>query len=137
MAHTLSCMSKELPRLDIDPYQISKDVLRETVIADGGLEGLFTMLRDADPVTAETITDKYFTLLVAATSPEDTARHDAQVADRGHTSHDDVLNEDMIILASQGCATNDLPFRLVAYKICRTAFPEIAPEDIPIPDSTS
>ncbi len=111
-------------------YETGKLALKDAVLADGGLMGLFHRLRDPERYLEHLA--KYDILLEAAISPEDCEAN--ALIWKEHQASDgalEPLDQDfMEIAATPGLAPDDVTAMLAAYKICQTAFPDIPPADL-------
>lgn len=113
-----------------DPYEAGKRLLKEAVIADGGLMGLFGLMRVGGPMVKETL-ERYTTLLTAAASPEDMERNREEL-NAQETAHgmEWVDARFMALAATEGLHADDVPALLTAVVLCETAFPGVPVEEI-------
>jgi hypothetical protein len=116
----------------LDPFDDDETVqaeLRAAVIADGGLEGLFNKLRSDQTWS---IMDRYNLLLGAVSGNDDDKHRQKQPEASDALSIEQIDRYHLEITSIPGITGEDVPAMLIASILCRIAFPDLHPAQIPL-----
>jgi len=107
-------------------HEIARDALRAEMEADGGMRGLFDMLRDPDPQLQHKVMSKYGLLMSAATSDADRLQK-AREFQENPMAWERQAEVDMLRAIAGGIHEEDAPAMLMAMHVHRIAYPDAEP----------
>jgi len=121
-------MTERAPSGEYD-YAAAKLAFQAAIVADGGLMGLFGLMR-SDMQLVPTL-DRYDVLLRASVTPEERAGNAAAAAEQQPDELGWLDQSYMNVAATKGLLPEDVTAMLMAVVLCQQAFPDIAPERVP------